>query len=124
MKKGIIIGAVVVVIAAVIFFLFWGANLEGKIVIPYIAHQKPRIDPHLPSAVPIADKMDEVIFDGLFNVSANPSGITYDDGLGEFVELDANNNVVIRLKPRKKWNESYNVAVKDDEVTITDKDAV
>ncbi len=124
MKKGIIIGVVVVVVAAVLFFLFWGPNLEGKIVIPYIAHQKPRIDPHLPSAVPIADKMDEVIFDGLFNVSANPSGTTYEDGLGEFVELDANNNVVVRLKPRKKWHESYNVAVKDDEVTITEKEAV
>ena len=124
MKKGIIIGAVVVVVAAVLVYLFWGPNLEGKIVIPYIAHQKPRIDPHLPSAVPIADKMDEVIFDGLFNVSANPSGITYEDGLGEFVELDANNNVVVRLKPRKKWHESYNVAVNDDEVTITEKEGV
>lgn len=124
MKKGIIIGAVVLVIGAVLFYLFWGTNLEGKIVIPYIAHQKPRIDPHLPSAVPIADKMDEVIFDGLFNVSANPSGITYEDGLGEFVELDANNNVVIRLKPRKKWHESYNIAVEDNKVTITEKEAV
>ena len=124
MKKGLIIGGIVVVVAAVLFYLFWGPNLDGKIVIPYIAHQKPRIDPHLPSAVPIADKMDEVIFDGLFNVSANPSGITYEDGLGEFVELDANNNVVIRLKPRKKWHESYNVAVKDDEVTISEKQDV
>lgn len=124
MKKGIIIGVVVIAIAAVLYFLFWRTNLDGKIVIPYIAHQKPRIDPHLPSAVPIADKMDEVVFDGLFNVSANPSGITYEDGLGEFIEIDVNNNVIVRLKPRKKWHESYNVAVKDDEVTITDKEAV
>ena len=76
MKKGLIIGAAVIVVAAVLFFLFWGKNLEDRILIPYIAHQKPRIDPHLPSAVPVADKMDEVLFDGLFNVSANPSGIT------------------------------------------------
>lgn len=124
MKKGIIIGAAVLVVAAVLFFLFWGKNLEDRIVIPYIAHQKPRIDPHLPSAVPIADKMDEVLFDGLFNVSANPSGITYEDGLGELIGIDANNVVTIRLKPRKKWHESYQVNVKDDEVTITDKDDI
>ncbi|MBN1408601.1 MAG: hypothetical protein JW956_12460 [Calditrichaceae bacterium] len=124
MKKGLIIGAIVIVVAAVLFYLFWGPNLDGKIVIPYIAHQKPRIDPHLPSAVPIADKMDEVVFDGLFNVSANPSGITYEDGLGELVELDANNNVVVRLKPRKKWHESYSAAIEDDEVNVSEKEAV
>ena len=124
MKKGIIIGVIVVVIAAVLFFLFWGKNLDGKIVVPYIAHQKPRIDPHLPSAIPIADKMDEVVFDGLFNVSANPSGITYEDGLGEFIEIDVNNDVIVRLKPRKKWHESYNVSIKDDEVMIAEKEAV
>ncbi|MEJ2052393.1 MAG: hypothetical protein P8X42_00620 [Calditrichaceae bacterium] len=124
MKKGIIIGVAVIAVAAAVYFLFFRANLDGKIVIPYIAHQKPRIDPHLPSSVPIADKMDEVIFDGLFNISANPSGITYEDGLGEFIELDANNNVVIRLKPNKKWHDSYKILVKDDNVTITEKQAV
>jgi hypothetical protein len=124
MKKALIIGGAVVVVAAVLFFLFWGKNLEDRIVIPYIAHQKPRIDPHLPSAVPIADKMDEVLFDGLFNISANPSGITYEDGLGELMGIDANNVVTVRLKPNKKWHESYQVSVDDDKVTITEKEAV
>jgi hypothetical protein len=79
----IILSILVVLIAAgTAYWFFFRTDLTGKIVIPYIAHQKPRIDPHIPSSIPIADKLDEVIFDGLFNVSANPSGVTYQDGLG------------------------------------------
>jgi len=119
MKKALIIGGAVVVIAAALYFLFWPANLADKIVLPYIAHQKPRIDPHIPSSVPIADKLDEALFDGLFNVSANPSGITYEDGLGEFLGIDANNIVTIRLKPRKKWHESFTVKRDRDKISVS-----
>jgi len=118
-KKYIIIGSAVLVVAAVLAFIFWPKNLSDKIVIPYISHQQPRIDPHIPSTVPIADKLDEAMFDGLFNVSANPSGITYEEGLGEFMGIDDNDVVTIRLKPRKKWHESFTVAREDDEITVT-----
>ena len=101
-KNYFIIGGAVLVIAAVLAFIFWPKNLSDKIVIPYISHQQPRIDPHIPSTVPIADKLDEAMFDGLFNVSANPSGLTYEEGLGEFMGIDADDVVTIRLKPRKK----------------------
>ena len=124
MKKIILIAGGVVVVGVVLFFLLWGKNLSNKIVIPYIAHQKPRVDPHLPNAVPMADKMDEVIFDGLFNIAANPSGIIYEDGLGELMGIDANNVVTVRLMPRKKWHSSYQVSVEKDKATITEKEAV
>ncbi|MBD3225850.1 MAG: hypothetical protein GF313_14070 [Caldithrix sp.] len=124
-KKPLIIGgAVVVVIAAVIAWFIFGKNLDGRIVIPYIAHQKPAVDPHIPNSVPIADKLDEAIFDGLFNVAANPSGITYEDGLGEFMGIDVNNVVTIRLKPREKWHSSFQTVMEDDEISITEKEAV
>ena len=85
MKKAIIISLIlgIAATAGIVYYFMFGKNLNGRIVIPYIAHQKPRVDPHIPSAVPIADKMDEVLFDGLFNVSANPSGIIYEDELPE-----------------------------------------
>jgi len=104
MKKAIIIICAVLVAAAgvAVYWFVFRKNLSDSIVIPYIAHQKPRIDPHVPSPIPIADKLDEVVFDGLFNVSANPSGITYEDGLGEYLGIDKNNVVTVRLK-RTTW---------------------
>jgi hypothetical protein len=126
MKKAIIISVVLfaVIAGALLYFLVFSKNLSGTIVIPYIAHQKPRVDPHVPSSVPIADKLDEVSFDGLFNVSANASGITYEDGLGEFMGLDKNNAVTIRLKPRKKWHSSYSVAMKKDKIALSEREGV
>ncbi len=121
MKKRIIIGAVsVLVLAAAAYFLFFRKDLSDKIIIPFIAHQKPRVDPHIPSSIPIADKLDEVLFDGLFNISANPSGITYEDGLGEFIDIDHNNVVTVRLKPKKKWHDCYKVKTEDDEISISE----
>jgi hypothetical protein len=126
MKKAIIISLVIglAVTGGLVYFFLFGKNLSGRIVIPYIAHQKPRIDPHIPSAVPIADKMDEVLFDGLFNVSANPSGIIYEDGLGEFMGIDENGVVAIRLKPGKKWHSSYRATLEKEKVTVSDAQAV
>lgn len=125
MKKYYIIGgSLLVVVLAAVYFLFFYKNLDGEIVIPYISHQQPHIDPHLPSAVPIADKMDEALFDGLFNVSANPSGIIYEDGLGELIGIDRQNVVTVRLKPRKKWHESFAVQRDKDEITVQNKSDV
>jgi hypothetical protein len=126
MKKAIIIVSVLLVAggAAAAYFFLFAKNLNGRIVIPYISHQQPRIDPHVPSSVPIADKLDEVVFDGLFNVSANPSGITYEDGLGEFIEIDAKSAVKIRLKPNRKWHSSYSVTMDKDKIAISDAQAV
>ena len=118
-KKNIVITAVgVVVIAAVVYFLFTRADLSGQIVIPYIAHQKPTIDPHLPSSNALSDKLDEVQFDGLFNLSASPSGVVYEDGLGEFLGIDQDNVVSIRLKTNKRWHDSFPVTMDGDKVTI------
>ncbi len=126
MKKFIVIGSVVIicVAAALVYFFIFRKNLHDKIIIPYISHQKPRIDPHVPASVPIADKLDEVMFDGLFNVSANPSGIVYEDGLGEFIEINVDNVVTIRLKPKVKWHRCYNVLMEKDKVAIEEKDNV
>jgi len=118
MKKYYIIGAVVLAAAAVAVFLLWKKDLSGRIVIPYIAHQPPLVDPHLPDHIGLSDKLDEVLFDGLFNVSANPSGITYEDGLGEFIGIDEKSVVTIRLKTNKKWHDSYFPKVDEDEVKI------
>jgi hypothetical protein len=99
-------------------------NLRGRIVLPYIVHQTGRVDPHIPSAVPLADKLDEVLFEGLFNVSANPSGITYEDGLGELVGMDENNVVTVRLKKDQKWHTSFMTTMEKDEITVADTEAV
>jgi hypothetical protein len=112
-----IIAALVVVVAGVIYF-FSRPDLSNEIVIPFIAHQKPAIDPHLPGSTALADKLDEVQFDGLFNLIASPSGVVYEDGLGEFVSLDNNNIVTIRLKSNKRWHDSWNVKAADDKFTI------
>jgi len=126
MKKVIIpIVVVLVAAAAALVYLFvFRKNLSDRIVIPYIAHQKPKIDPHIPSAEPTADKLDEALFDGLFNVSANPSGITYEDGLGEFIGIDENSVVAVRLKPKKKWHASYAVAMEKEKIAVTEKEGV
>ncbi len=126
MKKAIIIISILLVAAgggALYYFVFM-KNLSDQIVIPYIAHQKPRIDPHVPSAVPIADKLDEVLFAGLFNVSANPSGIIYEDGMGELIGIDENSVVTIRLKPGKKWHSSYAITMDKKKIFISEKEAV
>mgnify|MGYP001770788251 FL=1 len=115
-KLWYIIGGIVLVAGAVIVYLLTRADLRGSIVIPYIAHQKPTIDPHLPSSNALSDKLEEIQFDGLFNISANPSGVIYEDGLGEFLGIDENNVVSIRLKTNKYWHDSYAVQMEDDEV--------
>jgi hypothetical protein len=119
-RKNLIIGAVILalVAGAVLFFLLRRPDLSGSIVIPYIAHQRPAIDPHLPGPTPLSDKLDEVQFDGLFNLSANPSGIVYEDGLGELIGIDADNVVSVRLKEGRRWHDSYQVTQKDDNITI------
>jgi len=118
MKKYWIIGGIVIIAAVVAAFFLWPKNLSDEIIVPYVSHQKPLIDPHIPSSVPIADKLDEALFDGLFNISANPSGITYEDGLAELMGIDANNVVTVRLKPRKKWHESFSVVRDEEEISV------
>jgi hypothetical protein len=118
-KKTIIITAAsVVVVAAVLYFIFARPDLSGQIVFPYIAHQKPAIDPHLPSSTALSDKLDEVQFDGLFNLSANPSGVVYEDGLGEFLGIDQENVVSVRLKTNTRWHDSFPVTVDGDKFSI------
>jgi hypothetical protein len=115
----IILGAVgVVAVGVVLYLIFHRPDLSGSIVLPYIAHQKPAIDPHLPGPTPLSDKLDEVQFDGLFDLSANPSGIIYLDGLGELVGVDQDNVVTVRLKQNKRWGDSYQITAKDDQYTI------
>ncbi len=120
-KRLFIIGAVVLVVAAVAVYFLTRTSLRGSIVIPYIAHQKPTIDPHLPSSNALSDKVEEIQFDGLFNIAANPSGIVYEDGLGEFLGIDENNIVSVRLKTTKRWHDSYTVHMEDEEVKSIEK---
>ncbi len=125
MKKGLIIGGGVVLAAAIVVFILkpW-KNLDNHIVIPFIAHQQPLTDPHLPSSIPLSDKLDEVLFDGLFNVSATRGGITYEDGLAELVDIRKGARayeVVLRLKPRKKWHNSYAIKTNEDGDTVIEE---
>ncbi len=118
-RKNIIAAAIgVVAIAAILYFIFRRPDLSGEIVIPFIAHQKPAIDPHLPSSNALSDKLDEVQFDGLFNLSANPSGVVYEDGLGEFLGIDQDNVVSVRLKANVRWHDSFPATVDGDKITI------
>ena len=124
MKKPVI--AVVIALAALVaagtlYWFVFRKNLNDRIVIPYIAHQKPRIDPHVPSAVPLADKLDEVIFDGLFNFKAGPSGIVYEDGLGEFLGIDSQSVVTVRLRRDRQWHSSYAVTMDKKKIGIARK---
>lgn len=117
----IIAGVLAILIAAGLYWWFTRDPLRGMIVIPYIAHQKPTIDPHLPSTNALSDKLEEIQFDALFNVSANPSGVIYEDGLGEYLGIDANNIVSVRLKTNKLWHDSYSVKMEEEELKSIDK---
>lgn len=117
----IIGGVVAVLLAAGIYYFFFRTSLRGSIVLPYIAHQKPTIDPHLPSSNALSDKLEEIQFDGLFNISANSSGIVYEDGLGEFLGIDANNVVSVRLKTNKLWHDSYRIIMEDEKFKSIEK---
>lgn len=117
-KYIIIIAAVIVLGGAALYYFLTRPNLSNQIVIPYISHQKPAIDPHLPSTNALADKLDEVQFDGLFNLVAGPSGVVYEDGLGELVGVDQNNVVTVRLKGAKRWHDSWQITEKDDKYTV------
>ncbi len=120
MKRYIIIGAAAVVVLVGVLWFVLRKDLSDHIIIPYIEHQKPRIDPQLPHAVALSDKLDEVLFDGLFNISANPSGVVYEDALGELIDIDTDDNIVtIRLHPKKKWHSSFNVKLDGDDVEVT-----
>lgn len=121
-KKLYVIGGIIaLLVGAGLFYWLTRSKLAGMIVMPYIAHQKPTIDPHLPSSNALSDKLEEIQFDGLFNISANSSGIVYEDGLGEFLGIDANNVVSIRLKTHKLWHDSYSVKMEEDEFKSIDK---
>jgi hypothetical protein len=124
MKKtvlGIVIALGVFIGAGAIYWFVFKKDLSDQIVIPYIAHQKPRIDPHVPSSVPIADKLDEVVFDGLFNYTATPSGVVYENGLGELMGMNSKSVVTIRLKPYRKWHSSFMVTMDKKNIAFTPK---
>ena len=57
-------------------------------------------------------------------MSANASGITYEDGLGEFMGIDKNGVVSVRLKSSPKWHSSYSVTLDKDKATITSKEEI
>ncbi len=118
-KKVMIISGVSVVIIGLVLYFVFRKDLSDQIVIPYISHQKPAVDPHLPNSNPLADKLDEVQFDGLFNISANASGIVYEDGLGQLMGVDENNVVSIKLKPNIKWHDSFKAEVDGKDVKMT-----
>ena len=123
MKKKIIIGAaIVIVLAGGLWYFLTRPSLKDTVAFPYIAHQKPAIDPHLPSSNALADKLDDVIFDGLFNLTATPSGVIFEDGLGEFIGIN-NDIVTIRLKSGRYWHDSYQAFIDGKNVTIEKKRA-
>ena len=117
-RIALIAGGVVVVAAAVIIYFVTRSSLADQIVIPFIAHQKPAIDPHLPSSNALSGKLDDVEFDGLFNLTATPSGVVYEDGLGEYLGIDQDNVVSVRLKVGKLWHDTYRLTTKDDKITV------
>jgi len=111
--------AVVVALAGLWYYLSL-PSLTDTVAFPYIAHQKPVVDPHLPSSNAMADKLDDVLFDGLFNLTATPSGVVFTDGLGEFAGID-NNIVTVRLKSGRFWHDSYAATADGKKVTIDKK---
>ncbi|RMI09014.1 MAG: hypothetical protein D6681_07510 [Calditrichaeota bacterium] len=119
-RKYLYIGAGILVALVAILWFVLRKDLSNHIVIPYIAHQPPRVDPHLSDAVALSDKLDEVLFDGLFNVVATPSGVAYEDALGELIDIDEDNVVTVRLNLQKKWHSSYRVTADDDEVNVSE----
>ena len=123
-KKEFAIGILVLAVAAIIaYLLFRGNKLQNAVVLPYISHQAPVVDPHLPDVNPLSDKLDEVEFDGLFNVSSNKSGLVYEDGLGTLIGIDKDDVVSIKLKDNVKWSDSYEIKTDDDEVKLNPKKA-
>lgn len=123
-QRNILIGVAAAILIGLGLWWWLRKDLSGQIVVPYISHQQPIIDPHLPDAVALSDKLDEVLFEGLFNISANPSGVVYEDALGELIDVTDENDVIIRLKSAKKWHSSFKVVSDDDEVTITEEAAI
>ncbi len=113
--------ALLLIGGGLLYYFLMRDKLRGMIVIPYIAHQKPAIDPHLPNNNALSDKLEEIQFDALFNISANPSGIAYDDGLGELLGIDVNNIVTVRLKTNKLWHDSYSVQMDKEDLKSIDK---
>jgi hypothetical protein len=121
MKRNIIIGVVILlIIGGGLWYYLTRPTLQDTVALPYISHQKPAIDPHLPSSTALADKLDEVLFDGLFNLTATPSGVVFSDGLGEFAGID-NDIVTIRLKKGRYWHDSYQTFVDGKKVSIEKK---
>jgi hypothetical protein len=116
-KQKLIIGGSAVIVLAVILFFIFRSDLSGSIVIPYVAHQQPVIDPHLPTHDPLSDQLEDIFFDGLFNVKATPSGVVYEDGLAELVSA-VNGRVTLRLKDNVLWHDSYKRWVDDQEIFI------
>ncbi len=113
------LGIVAIVAAAVLMYFLSRPDHSGEIVIPFIAHQKPVVDPHIPSINALADKLDEVQFDGLFDLVAGPSGVMYENGLGELVGIDQNNVVTVKLRTGRRWHDSWVITAKDDKFTIS-----
>ncbi|MBN1397347.1 MAG: hypothetical protein JXA06_04870 [Bacteroidetes bacterium] len=121
MKTKIIIGAVAaILIAGGLWYFLTQSELADTVAFPYIAHQKPAIDPHLPSSTAMADKLDDVMFDGLFNLTATPSGVIFENGLGEFIGINGD-IVTIRLKSGCYWHDSYQAFIDDEDVTLQEK---
>jgi hypothetical protein len=120
-KRNIIIGVVILLaIAGGLWYYLSRPTLGDTVAFPYISHQRPAIDPHLPSSNAMADKLDDVLFDGLFNLVATPSGVVFEEGLGTFVGLD-NDIVTIRLKNGHLWHDSYQAIADGKKVTIDKK---
>jgi hypothetical protein len=117
-KKYILIATVIIVLGGVLAYFLTRSNLKDQIVIPYIAHQPPTIDPHLPSSNQLSDKLDEVEFDGLFNAVATPGGVVYEDGLAEFISIDPANTVTVRLKTGRRWHDSYQATVDEKKIAL------
>ena len=42
----------VILIGVSIWWFFFRSDLSNQVVLPYIGHQKPLIDPHIPHSVP------------------------------------------------------------------------
>ena len=124
MQKNLLYVLPVLVLVLLLAMFLWPENLANRIIFPYISHQKPILDPHLPGADDLSDKLDEVVFDGLFNLVATPSGIAYEDGLGEYVGIDDNMVVTIRLRTDVRWHNSHNLSFDGSEVVVADASPV
>jgi hypothetical protein len=124
MQKNLLYVLPVLVLILLLVMFLWPENLSNRIIFPYISHQKPILDPHLPGADDLSDKLDEVLFDGLFNLVATPSGIAYEDGLGELVGIDDRKVVTVKLRTDVKWHNSYDISFDGAEVLVADASPV